>query len=119
MFDSFLSLTYFLREIHNSPLYFLTHNLLFIKHVGCSGVGFSSLPEAPSTLPTVGTNLVTVRLSRKIETTLREVGGTMAPIWNNYLKGETLLCRFMDLARRSKIQDAPNMYYIVFNNKLD
>lgn len=68
-----------------------------------SGAGFSSLPEAPPTLPTVGTNLVSIRLTRKIESTLREVGGCMAPIWKNYLKDAKSLIYVVDLSNRAHV----------------
>ena len=32
----------------------------------------------------VGTNLLTVMTSKKSEITVREIGGSMAPIWHNY-----------------------------------
>jgi len=68
-----------------------------------SGTGFCSLPEAPPTLPTVGTNLVPIRLTRKIESTLREVGGCMAPIWKNYLKDAKSLMYVVDLSNRAQV----------------
>ncbi|XP_032836181.2 ADP-ribosylation factor-like protein 16 isoform X1 [Petromyzon marinus] len=44
--------------------------------------------EAPSTVPTVGTNLVDVAVGKR-RLTLRELGGTMAPIWDSYYKHST------------------------------
>ncbi|CAN0297035.1 unnamed protein product [Lampetra fluviatilis] len=41
--------------------------------------------EVPSTVPTVGTNLVDVSVGKR-RLTLRELGGTMAPIWDSYYK---------------------------------
>ncbi|XP_075889219.1 ADP-ribosylation factor-like protein 16 isoform X3 [Nelusetta ayraudi] len=42
--------------------------------------------EPPSTLPTVGTNLIDLTLKRKKKVTLRELGGCMGPIWPSYFK---------------------------------
>ncbi|XP_013782795.1 ADP-ribosylation factor-like protein 16 [Limulus polyphemus] len=35
----------------------------------------------PTTVPTVGINITTIKLSRKVDTTIHELGGAMAPIW--------------------------------------
>ncbi|KAM6403425.1 ADP-ribosylation factor-like protein 16 [Rhynochetos jubatus] len=44
--------------------------------------GPAELGEPPATLPTVGTNLTDLRLPRRA--TLRELGGSMGPIWASY-----------------------------------
>lgn len=64
--------------------------------------GFS-LPDAPATVPTVGTNLVKLTLSRKMELTLRELGGCMAPIWTNYLSDCKSLVYVVDLSNPAHV----------------
>ena len=41
--------------------------------------------EIPSSVPTVGNDIVQLKLNNK-EYTVREIGGAMAPIWKNYYK---------------------------------
>jgi len=42
--------------------------------------------NVPSTIPTVGTNMTTLHISRKDSVEMRELGGSMAPIWKKYYK---------------------------------
>ena len=41
----------------------------------------ASLPAAPATIPTVGTNIEALEVDTKRKVTVRELGGAMAPIW--------------------------------------
>jgi hypothetical protein len=51
--------------------------------------------EAPPTIPTVGTNLVTLKFGKKT-CTVRELGGCMSPVWNSYHKDvKNLIVRFV------------------------
>ena len=63
------------------------------------------LGEAPSTIPTIGVNLVTVTHHRK-KYTFRELGGAMGPIWNNYFKEATCLVYVIDMANQTQIASA-------------
>jgi len=63
------------------------------------------LGEAPSTIPTIGVNLVTVTHHRK-KYTFRELGGAMGPIWNNYFKEATGLVYVIDMANHTQIASA-------------
>lgn len=63
------------------------------------------LGEAPSTIPTIGVNLVTVTHHRK-KYTFRELGGAMGPIWNNYFKEATCLVYVIDIANQTQIASA-------------
>ncbi|CAK8683011.1 unnamed protein product [Clavelina lepadiformis] len=42
--------------------------------------------ELPSTVPTIGTNITTVNIGKRNMLELREVGGSMVPIWKSYYK---------------------------------
>jgi len=61
----------------------------------------ATLPEVPPTQPTTGTNLVTVKLGKRQDVTLREMGGAMAPIWKNYLKDCESLIYVVDMSARA------------------
>lgn len=63
------------------------------------------LGEAPSTIPTIGVNLVTVTHNRK-KYTFRELGGAMGPIWNNYFKEATSLVYVIDIANQTQVASA-------------
>ncbi|XP_067671197.1 ADP-ribosylation factor-like protein 16 [Haliotis asinina] len=86
--------------------------------IGSSGVGKTLLLKrlqnyptkvtteteiAPMTIPTVGTNLTTVTLGRRDEITLRELGGSMVPIWHNYFKDAGAIIYMVDLTNRFQI----------------
>uniref|UniRef100_A0AAV2KDZ3 ADP-ribosylation factor-like protein 16 n=1 Tax=Knipowitschia caucasica TaxID=637954 RepID=A0AAV2KDZ3_KNICA len=58
--------------------------LLCYGHCYASSHGFDELGAPPSTLPTVGTNLIEINLKRRKKVTLRELGGCMSPIWPSY-----------------------------------
>ncbi|XP_002120312.2 ADP-ribosylation factor-like protein 16 [Ciona intestinalis] len=40
--------------------------------------------ELPPTIPTVGTNILGINVGKKCVVELRELGGSMAPIWGSY-----------------------------------
>ena len=60
------------------------------------------LGEAPSTIPTIGVNLVTLTHNRK-KYTFRELGGAMGPIWSNYFKDASCLVYVIDTAKRTQV----------------
>lgn len=60
------------------------------------------LGEAPSTIPTIGVNLVTLTHNRK-KYTFRELGGAMGPVWNNYFKDANCVVYLIDTAKRTQI----------------
>lgn len=60
------------------------------------------LGEAPSTIPTIGVNLVTLTHNKR-KYTFRELGGAMGPIWNNYFKDASYLVYVVDTARRTQV----------------
>ena len=60
------------------------------------------LGEAPSTIATVGVNLVTLQINKK-RFCLRELGGAMAPVWSNYFKDSTHCIYVVDMANRGQV----------------
>ncbi|KAH3864138.1 ADP-ribosylation factor-like protein 16 [Dreissena polymorpha] len=59
--------------------------------------------EMPTTISTVGTNLVTVPVGRRQEVTVRELGGCMGPIWKNYLTDSNSLMYVVDVSNRLQV----------------
>lgn len=76
--------------------------LLLKRLMSSNGKEFTDA-ELPSTIPTVGTNLVNVSLGKKCEITIRELGGSMAPIWHSYYKECRFLIFVVDLSNRMQI----------------
>ena len=81
--------------------------------------------DIPSTVPTVGTELVTLSArgrgsaSSGGEFTLREVGGSMAPIWHNYYKGCAAVIFVIDLSNRVQVSAAGILLYQVSSKTED
>ncbi|GAB1609348.1 ADP-ribosylation factor-like protein 16 [Argonauta hians] len=67
---------------------------------------FENLHEIPATIPTVGTNMVSVLLSKKIDIVIRELGGCMGPIWHSYFRETEYLMYMIDLNNRQQISAA-------------
>ncbi|KAM7371738.1 hypothetical protein PAMP_008948 [Pampus punctatissimus] len=63
------------------------------------------LGAPPSTLPTVGTNLIDLTLKRK-KLTLRELGGCMGPIWPSYFKDCSSVIFMVDSANMAQISSS-------------
>ncbi|BFZ03138.1 hypothetical protein BsWGS_06177 [Bradybaena similaris] len=59
--------------------------------------------DLPATIPTVGTNLVTVTSLKKTEVTVREMGEAMGPIWHNYYKDAHAVIFMVDVSRHTQI----------------
>jgi glucose dehydrogenase len=66
-----------------------------------------------STVPTVGTNLVTLRCGKQKEITIREVGGAMAPIWGSYYYGIQRIVYVVDASNLCQIAAAGVLLYAV------
>ncbi len=87
--------------------------------VGCAGVGktlllkrlqacsnrgsYEDLEDPPSTIPTVGTNLVNILNNKRQEITVRELGGAMASIWHNYYDKCEGLIFMVDMCNKTQI----------------
>ncbi|WAQ96465.1 ARL16-like protein [Mya arenaria] len=80
----------------------LLKRLEIAPHISKNGTDLH-FEEMPPTIPTVGTNLVTVSVGRRQEITVREVGGCMGPIWKNYLKDAHNLLYVIDVADRLQV----------------
>ncbi|KAI8794713.1 ADP-ribosylation factor-like protein 16 [Biomphalaria glabrata] len=63
----------------------------------------STKDEVPSTISTVGTNIMTVNVLRKAEVTIRELGGVMGPIWNNYYKDSHSIIFMIDMSKHTQL----------------
>ncbi|XP_076321840.1 ADP-ribosylation factor-like protein 16 [Tachypleus tridentatus] len=57
----------------------------------------------PTTVPTVGINITTIKLSKKVDITVCELGGAMAPIWP---------CHFLQCRGLMFVIDASNAMQI-------
>ncbi|KAK6183833.1 hypothetical protein SNE40_002393 [Patella caerulea] len=69
--------------------------------------GIENLDDVPSTIPTVGTNIVNIITGRRnSELTVRELGGSMAPIWNKYYKDTSAIIFVIDVSNRFQIASA-------------
>ncbi|XP_063230923.1 ADP-ribosylation factor-like protein 16 isoform X1 [Bacillus rossius redtenbacheri] len=66
-----------------------------------------------STVPTVGTTLTNVRFGNNKEVTIREVGGAMAPIWNNYFAGVKKIIYVVDASNLCQIAAAGILLYTI------
>ncbi|KAK7939151.1 hypothetical protein WMY93_002477 [Mugilogobius chulae] len=68
--------------------------------------GFDDLGTPPSTLPTVGTNLIDISLKRRKKVTLRELGGCMSPIWPSYYRDASSVIFMVDASNTSQISSS-------------
>uniref|UniRef100_A0AAV2KF33 ADP-ribosylation factor-like protein 16 n=1 Tax=Knipowitschia caucasica TaxID=637954 RepID=A0AAV2KF33_KNICA len=80
--------------------------LLCYGHCYASSHGFDELGAPPSTLPTVGTNLIEINLKRRKKVTLRELGGCMSPIWPSYYSEASSVMFMVDASNTSQISSS-------------
>ncbi|GFG37228.1 hypothetical protein Cfor_02581 [Coptotermes formosanus] len=66
-----------------------------------------------STVPTTGTNLVTVRFGNHKQIAVREVGGAMAPIWRSYYSGIESIMYVVDASNLCQIAAAGVLLYTI------
>ncbi|KAJ9582843.1 hypothetical protein L9F63_022802, partial [Diploptera punctata] len=71
------------------------------------------LDSMTSTVPTVGTNLVSLRFENQKEIMIREVGGTMAPIWKSYYNGVNKIMYVVDASNLCQIPAAGVLLYSI------
>ncbi|XP_048758741.1 ADP-ribosylation factor-like protein 16 [Ostrea edulis] len=69
-----------------------------------------------STLPTIGTNLVNISLTKRHEITVRELGGSMSPLWPNYLKDCQILIYVIDISNRLQVSAACMLFLTILTN---
>ncbi|XP_076448918.1 ADP-ribosylation factor-like protein 16 [Babylonia areolata] len=62
--------------------------------------------DIPATIPTTGTNLVNVVVHKKKEVTVRELGGSMGPIWKNYYRDSSAIIYVVDVSNRCQVASA-------------
>lgn len=62
--------------------------------------------DVPATIPTTGTNLINIVVHKKKEVTVRELGGSMGPIWNKYYKDVDAILFMVDVSNRCQISAA-------------
>jgi len=62
--------------------------------------------ELPSTIPTVGTNVVKLSLHKKTAVEIRELGGCMGPIWKSYYAAAKGLVYVVDSSNTQQISSA-------------
>ncbi|XP_064595583.1 ADP-ribosylation factor-like protein 16 [Liolophura sinensis] len=80
---------------------------LLLKRLSSIGKGaFENLGQIPSTIATVGSNLVTVNIHKKHDITIRELGGSMGPIWQNYYKDCKTVIYMIDVCNRLQVSSA-------------
>ncbi|PSN48914.1 ADP-ribosylation factor-like protein 16 [Blattella germanica] len=72
-----------------------------------------SIDAMSSTVPTVGTNLVRLRLENQKELLIREVGGAMAPIWASYYSEKTKIMYVVDASNLCQIAAAGVLLYSI------
>jgi GTPase SAR1 family protein len=74
---------------------------------------WEAVDTVSSTVPTVGTNLVTIALRNQKEITVREVGGAMAPIWRNYYYETQRIVYVVDASNLCQISAAGVLLYTI------
>lgn len=92
--------------------------LLMKRMQNCTSKGtFENLHEIPATIPTVGTNMASVVLSKKTDVVIRELGGCMGPIWHSYFKDADYLMFMIDLNNRQQVSAACIQLLTVLQDK--
>lgn len=66
----------------------------------------STQSDVPATVPTTGTNLVNIVVHKRKEVTVRELGGSMGPIWKNYFKEASVILYVIDASNRCQVAAA-------------
>ncbi|XP_067120068.1 ADP-ribosylation factor-like protein 16 [Centruroides vittatus] len=67
---------------------------------------YSDVEELPSTIPTVGTNIINVKTNNNNSVTVHELGGEMAPIWDNHLNSCQHLLYVIDISNLQQVSCA-------------
>ena len=69
----------------------------------------------PSTVPTIGTNIVTAVFNRK-KFNFRELGGAMAPIWKNYFNECNAVIFMVDTTNSFQVSASTILFMDVLNS---
>eukprot|EP00112_Aurelia_sp_Birch-Aquarium-sp1_P003472 Seg1389.12 transcript_id=Seg1389.12/GoldUCD/mRNA.D3Y31 product="ADP-ribosylation factor-like protein 16" protein_id=Seg1389.12/GoldUCD/D3Y31 len=83
-----------------------------IQDVSDEPQGFDTVP---STVPTIGTNIVTAVFNRK-KFNFRELGGAMAPIWKNYFNESNAVIFMVDTTNNFQVSAATVLFMDVLNS---
>lgn len=78
---------------------------------------FEQVDETSSSVPTVGTNLFTIKRGN-FSVTVRELGGIMAPLWNKYFNGITKIIYVVDASNLCQISAAGLLLYTILADPL-
>ncbi|KAF6039433.1 ARL16 [Bugula neritina] len=80
----------------------------------------SVLPESDilTTIPTVGTNMSTLQISRKDAVDIRELGGSMAPIWRKYYKNADSVVFLVDKSNPQQLSAASILLFDMLTDHL-
>lgn len=69
--------------------------------------GFAQATEiAAATVPTIGTNLMSLNFGKKKAVDVREVGGSMGPLWKNYYKDAAKIIYVIDISNPHQVSSA-------------
>lgn len=74
--------------------------------------------ETSSTVPSVGTNIISISLEGQKEIVIREVGGYMAPIWNKFYDGINKVIFVVDASNLCQIAAAGVLFYTILTEPL-
>nr|CAI5839315.1 unnamed protein product [Callosobruchus analis] len=69
-----------------------------------------SIDDTTTAVPTMGVNLFSVKVNQK-EYQIRELGGTMAPLWPKYYEGVTKVIYVVDASNLCQISAAGVLLY--------
>lgn len=66
----------------------------------------NSIEAVPHTLPTAGTILERLQITKGLVCTLRECGGSMGPIWSSYYQSSNMIVYMIDSSNSTQISIA-------------
>ncbi|KAK7081033.1 ADP-ribosylation factor-like protein 16 [Halocaridina rubra] len=69
-----------------------------------------------TTVPTVGVNIVTLREREMLPIDIRELGGSMSPIWHNYYAGVTKVIYVIDGVNLTQLGEATLLFMELLEN---
>ncbi|XP_047485123.1 ADP-ribosylation factor-like protein 16 [Penaeus chinensis] len=69
-----------------------------------------------TTVPTVGVNIVTLQVPEMLPINIRELGGSMAPIWHNYYSGVKKLMYVVDVSNLTQLANATLLFMELLAN---
>ena len=91
---------------------------LLLKRLKTLSLDFDAVfDDIPSTIQTVGSNLVKIHFNKQ-EYELREVGGVMAPIWKNYFSSTCGVIFVIDVANQFQLSASCMLLLSVLSNEL-